>query len=111
MNPDTILQLLSGVITLVTLVVGRRASDYFRVGNRTARANLVAVLAKDILALVVLQKGVNTQNAEIIKIAIDRLVQALVGQGFKVETARDIATSAIAGAAAEQGLDLANTTL
>jgi hypothetical protein len=110
-SPDLILQLLTGVISLVSILVGRKAHQYFQVGNRTARANLVAVLAKDVLSLVVLQKGVSTDKAEILRVAIDMLKGVLIGQGFKADTAGDIAKSAISGAAAEQGFDLAAISL
>lgn len=111
MSADLVLQLLTGVISLVSILVGRKAATYFQVGNRTARANLVAILAKDVLSLVVLQKGVSAPKAEVIRQAIDQLRGVLVGQGFKPDTARDIAQSAIAGAAAEQGFDLAGISI
>lgn len=111
MNTDTILQLVSGILTLVTLIVGRKATNYFSVGNRTARAQIVAILAKDVLSLVVLQGGVSQPKAELIRIAIDRLTGVLIGQGFKADTAKDIARSAIAGAAADQGFPLNEITI
>lgn len=106
MDPNTILTLITGIIGLVTVLVGRRANAYFQAGNRTERARLVQILAKDILALVQLQKGVSAENAEIIRVSIDRLYAALVGVGFNAESARDIAKSGIAGAAAEAGFPL-----
>ena len=111
MDTNTILALISGVIGLVTVLIGRRANTYFASGNRAARARLVQILAKDILALVVLQKGVGVDRAEIIRLAIDQLYTTLVGQGFSKDTAHDIAKSAISGAAADQGFDLASLTL
>ena len=107
MSSDSILQLLTGVISLVSILVGRKAHQYFAVGNRTARANLVAVLAKDVLSLVVLQKGVSEDKAVILRTAIEMLKGVLIGQGFRPDTAGDIAKSAISGAAADQGFDLA----
>lgn len=111
MSPDTILAVISGIIGLVTVLVGRRANSYFANGNRAERARLVQILAKDILALVVLQKGVDTSRAEIVRVAIEQLYHALVGQGFNKVSARDIAKSAVSGAAAERGFDLASMTL
>jgi len=111
MDTNTILTLITGVIGLLTVLIGRRANSYFANGNRAERARLVQILAKDILALVLLQKGVDAPKAEIIRSAIDLLYTALVGQGFNKDTAGDIAKSAISGAAAEQGFDLASITL
>lgn len=106
MDGNVIGNIIISVIGLVTMLVGRRANQYFQSGSRAAKADLVRIMAKAALAYVELQQGVSTPNADLIRLAIDELYRRLVAQGFNEVAARDLAKSEIAVAAAEKGYPL-----
>ena len=98
------LTIFASVLTLaeVTGLLPKLRGYFNQTARRTQRAQLFALLAKDFLAVVRLQKGLSASTEEIVKAAIDMLTDRLVGsEGVKRETAKALAERLIAGALAE----------
>lgn len=87
------------------LGIAPRIRAYFSPARRSQRALLVAALAKDVLGLAVLQKGVTPAQAAAMDDVIGWMIQRLVAEGTKVNSqiardkARGQASRALAGAA------------
>ena len=95
-----------GLTALEMIGVLPRIRGYFNPQRRTQRAVLFSQIAKDVLSLVTLQKGVTTPQAEIIQSAMDMVMEKLIREGVSKAQAADIARSTVAGAAAQAGFDL-----
>lgn len=106
MNPDLILQVVSGIIGLVTVLVGAKIRNYFQSQDRRTKADLIKTFALAALSYAELQKGVSVPVGDVIRYAIDELYTKLINYGFNKSNAMEVARSAIAAAAAERGYPL-----
>lgn len=96
------LTIFASVLTLAEVTgLLPRLRGYFSPARRTERAQLFALLAKDVLAVVRLQKGISASTEEVVRAAITMLIDRLTHEGVKAENASSIAERLIAGALAE----------
>jgi hypothetical protein len=90
-----------------------RIRGYFNPARRTQRALLLSRLAKDVISIAVLQKGLSPAQAAVSSDVIDLMLERLIGEGVKANSevarakARALAGRALAGAAAEYSGPLA----
>ena len=100
-----------GVLEAVGIAPRIRA--YFSPVRRTQRALLFASLAKDVIGIAVLQKGLTPEQAVVSEDVIDLMLERLLAEGVRANSAearvkaRAMAERLLAGAAAEAKLKAA----
>jgi hypothetical protein len=87
-----------GIEVLVLLGLFKPVKGYFDHGRRRSRAELIARLASDTLALVAHQRGVSPSTAADLEETIQILRTKLLGTGVSKARVDEIVRAALAGA-------------
>lgn len=77
---------------------------YFRPAQRAQRALMFSQIARDVVALIVHQKGMSASAEQIFDEAVSAVLAMLLNNGVKQDTAGDMARRLVAGAISSLGV-------